>query len=262
MLIELPLEKYDILYNIKELHLFPIISSVIYIKQKGTIYVDNIESPQIIYIIHKSSFSYLYNSVPINADEFLHFLVSNNKIPQYSHIYKAEKELILSAERNEQINIRIRKRVRMKGMPSENFILPSLPSKFTIKNISDIPLNDFSSFNLSITEKYWDTIDDMKKEGLGWVVYDNTKPVTICYTPSIVNNNCETDILTMPEYRGKGLGLIAGMYLLKSCVEKNINMEWDVFTDNIPSIKIGEKFGFIPYFKYDFLSIFKKNTIL
>ncbi len=258
MLIELPLEKYDSLYKIKEFQLFPIITSVIYLKQKGTIYVDNIENPQIVYIIHKSSFSYLYNSIPINFDELLYFLIFNNKTPQYSHIYNAEKELLICAEKNEDINIKIRKRIRMKGMPSMDFNLPNLPKGYSVKHISDIPLDDFSSFNLSITEKYWESIEEMKTEGLGWVVYHNTKPVTICYTPCIVNNNCETDILTLPEYRGKGLGWIAGMYLLKSCVEKNVNMEWDVFVDNIPSIKIGEKFGFKPYFEYDFLSIYKK----
>lgn len=258
MLTKLPKEKYKLVYNIKEFDLFPVIASVIYLKQQGNIYVDNVNDPKIVFVIHKCAFSYLYTKDKyIDYKELLNFLYSENSIPQYFHIYNSSQSLVDFSKNQTTINIKHRKRMRMNGN-LKDFDIPDMKG-FDAKTIAQIDINVLSQFNLSFIEKFWSSQEDFVNQGYGYVIMDKNKPACIWYTLCVVNNNCETDILTMPEYRGKGLATVAGRLLLKSFAEKGIKMDWDVFEDNIPSIKIGERFGYKPYFHYDFLSIFKKS---
>lgn len=259
-MVVLPPDKYYLLYILEKVNLFPIIASVVYLKQDGKIFVDNINNPKIVFIIHKSSFSYLYTSKEIiDYTGLFDFFSSDNYIPQYFHIYDASANLISSIQEYGKFNSKIRKRMRMQGPPCFDKFNDIDMNDYNVKSIDDIDSKELSVFNLSFIEKYWNSIDDFIKNGFGWVILMDNKPVSIWYTLCVLNNNCETDILTLPEYRGKGLASITGYYILKTCIERNVNMDWDVFTDNIPSIKIGEKFCYKPYFYYNFLSIFNKD---
>jgi GNAT superfamily N-acetyltransferase len=261
MLVELPNNEYHLLHKIEKINIFPIIASVVYLKQDGKIFVDNVQNPKVFFIIHKSSFSYLHNpNDTLNYDEFWDFFATNINVPQYIHIYDASSSLINYIQKRTGFNTRTRARMRMKGIPNFENLKNTANKQHLIKSINKIDIKTLDVFKLNFIKKYWNTIDDFLKEGFGWVIFENSNPISIWYTLCVVNHNCETDIFTLPEYRGKGLASITGNYILKTCLERGVNMDWDVFTDNIPSIRIGEKFGYKPYFYYDLLSVFNINT--
>jgi RimJ/RimL family protein N-acetyltransferase len=258
MLKRLQSKLYSIIHNIPEMDLFPIISSVINSKQSGIIYVDNFINPNIILVLHKSNFGYLHVSkdYQVNYEKLLDFIYSEINIPQYFHLYNSSAELIEKVQLRQDFNCKIRDRMRMNRVKPYK-VLDTNTFDFTAKTIHDIDINELTVFNLEFIEKFWTSKDSFLKDGFGWVIYDQNKPVSIFYTLCVVNKNSETDILTLPEYRGKGLASIAGNLILNTLEERDINMDWDVFEDNIPSVRIGEKFGFSPYFRYKFLSMFK-----
>jgi hypothetical protein len=258
MLIELPQERYELVRNIKEAKVFPIINSVICRKQEGKIFVDSEKEPAIAFIAHKSAFCYLYTRNELASfDPLFSFLHSNASIPGYFHIYNPPPNLMQQVVKFKGFNNRIRDRVRMKRTkPLRN--ISGLTKLFeTVKSISEIDQKDILSFNLGITEKYWQSMEDFVKNGYGWVAYVKDKPAAIYYTVCLVNKNAEVDIFTVPEFLGRGLAVLAGMKFLQDMDQKGINIDWDAFTDNTPSIKLGEGFGYTPYLNYPLLSLFK-----
>ena len=255
---KLPVEKYNLLYNVDELKLFPMITAVVRRIQSGNIFVDNINDPKTFFIIHKSARAYLYTTDPSpDYKAFLSFVHSNDEIPQYFHIYNASAPLVAAAQDRTDINIRVRDRMRMRKTSATDVSGKVDMNGFTAKRIDDAELKDLEAFNINFTEIFWDSMEDFVNTGIGWVIYDNGKPMTLWYAVCVANNNCESDLVTLPEYRGKGSATIAGVLLLKTLDEKGVTMDWDVFPDNIPSVKLAERYKYETYFNYTFLSIFK-----
>lgn len=260
VLIELPMEKYSLVYNIKEFDVFPMIASVIYRLQSGKVYVDNMEKPEIVYIVHKSGFSYLYTAKEIDYSEFITFLYNNDYTPQYSHIFNASEELVAAAKKDARVNVKEKTKMRMNGEPQfDNFKNIELGEGYTIKRVTEVDRTVLAAFNLDFIERFWDSVEDFLKYGFGWVIMEGDKPACIWYTVAVVNNNCESDLITLEDFRGRGLASIAGVYVNKTCMERGINMDWNVLTDNVPSIKIAEKFGKKTYMVYTELSLFKNK---
>jgi RimJ/RimL family protein N-acetyltransferase len=261
MLVQLPQDKYHLVYNLGQLTVFPIIASVVYLKQDGKIFVDDIDNPRIVFVIHKNSFSYLYSKDDLNYNELFNFFSSGSDIPQYFHIYDTNEKIINAAQQYKGFNIKIRKRMRMKGPPDFAQFADMNINGSVIKNIDEVDFSDLAAFGTNFIEQYWNTADKLVNEGFGCVIYFKNKPASICYTACVVNNDCEVDILTLPEYRGNGLARLVAFCFFKTGVSRGINMYWDVFTDNIPSIRTAEVFGYKPYYLYDFLSIFVKGKL-
>ena len=259
MLTLLPKEKYHLAYNIPEVNLFPVIASIIYEVQDGKVYVDNKEEPNIIFITHKCSFSYLHiGAQSVNYSALLDFFYSNNDLPQYFHVYDTQNIFEEAVKKDVRFNVKIRDRVRMEGSydsiddPSIN-----LDAKYGIKSIQQLSIDDLEAFSLSLISSFYSSIDDFLKNSIGWAITHNDKAVAMWYTLCVVNNNCDGDIWTDPQYRGLGFATIMGKKILKSYKEQGIRMDWDVFIDNYPSAKIGENFNYKPYHPYRFTSIYK-----
>jgi hypothetical protein len=258
MYVELPKERYQLLHGVKELSLFPLITAVIYGIQTGKVFVDSMEHPKSFYIIHKSARSYFYTTDPkVDYKAFLDFIYSNDYVPQYFHIYNASEGLIAAAKEQPNINIRQRDRMRMRKTDRTDISGPVDLHGFTAKRIDEADRKDLEAFGISFTDIFWDSMEDFANTGIGWVIYDDGKPMTLWYAVCVANKNCESDLVTLPEFRGKGAATIAGNLLLRTLDEKGVNMDWDVFPDNIPSIKLAERYNYETYFEYQFLSIFK-----
>jgi len=258
MLTELPREKYELTHAIEALQAFPIIASVIYRKQKGRVFVDTIDKPKTIFISHKSGFCYLYTEdEKLNYKKLLDFLIAEDSIPQYFHVYHANDGLVKEAQHRKDINIKVRPRMRLQRTRKIGPEAVTEMNEFTAISTKKIDIKELSVFNLNFIEKFWESVEDFVQNGFGWVILHEGKPVSIFYTVSVAIKDCEGDILTLPDYRGKGLATMAESLFLQTCDEKGIVMGGDVFLDNIPSIRIQEKYGYMPWFNYNFLSVFK-----
>lgn len=55
----------------------------------------------------------------------------------------------------------------------------------------------------------------------------------------------EVDIMTDSNYRGKGLANIVAEQFIDHCLSRNIQPRWDCDVDNVASINLGSKLGFI-----------------
>jgi len=238
---------------------FPIIDSVFTCKQEGRIFVNDLVKPTVYFIIHKSNFAFSYCEIATenNFNQLKELFLKESKIPKYFHLYDASNYLIKYLTETPEFNIVVRERMRMKGKFID-FKEDEIEKPYSIKNISKIKLSDLEKLKITNVLNFWKSLNEFKNNAIGYVIFDEDKPCSIWYTLSISDNNCETDIYTIDEYRGKGLASYLGHKILNKLNDSKITMDWDVFCDNIPSIKIAEKYHYKTYFKYKFLSVYNK----
>lgn len=258
MLHELNSSEYGALKGIAEIERFPMTAAVVYGLQNGHIYVDDANTPGLYLIINKSGRGYLYLTAEhVDYARLLDFMWRCDDIPDYFHISNASEELIAAATAYDKVNTKVRMRMRMQKTEEtdESGIIDM--RGLTAKRIDEVDNKDLLAFGVDFVKVSWKSIEEMKATGIGWVIYENDIPITLWYPMSVANYNSETDIITLPEFRGKGSATVGCALILKTLKEKGVRMDWDLFQDNIPSLKLAHHFKYETYFPYTFLSIFK-----
>ena len=62
----------------------------------------------------------------------------------------------------------------------------------------------------------------------------------------MADGQVEVDVLTQPEYRGKGLGRSVVLAFTARCLESGLKPAWDCFTNNAGSMALARSCGFVP----------------
>ncbi len=259
MLQKLSKNKYQILIRIPDLFKFPLVGAVMEKKQYGIVYVDNNINPQIVFIIHKAGFSYLYNNVArIDYEQLINFLISEKDIPVYFHLYDPPKELINYSLGNEKLGVKVRNRIQLRYNRKDIDVERYRPEGPVIaKNIDKENFDSLDIFDLQLSNKFWSSREDFLKEGYGFfLTNEENYPIAMCYSTCISNNLAEVDIITRQEYQRLGLAKYAAALFIAKGLKKNIITNWDCFEENKGSLKTANKLGFEEIKKYSFLSLY------
>lgn len=84
--------------------------------------------------------------------------------------------------------------------------------------------------------------EDFLKRGIGMVITCNNEIVSGASSYSIYNGGIEIQVDTKPDYRRKGLALIASAALIIACRERNIYPNWDAANEE--SVHMATKLGY------------------
>lgn len=131
-----------------------------------------------------------------------------------------------------------------------------IPKEFTVKKIDPDIIQQSGEFNEKYYEKYWGSVSNFLKNGFGYCVLHNDTIVSECTTIFRAENLAELDIITMSEWKGKGLAKVAAQSFINHCIEKNITPRWDCSVDNPASISMANTMGFENPTRY---SVFAKT---
>jgi RimJ/RimL family protein N-acetyltransferase len=252
---ELLYSEYSKLDKVKDNLTFPIISSVLENKQNGKVFFELNNQFEIIFIFHKSNYSYLIVEGDIRKAyyAFFEFVKVNIDLPKYFHVYDCSDEFINLID--EHVNYRIRERIKLKYTKGRIELSP-VGNEVKLVDITELNTEILLKSELNIYTSFWNDIKDLQQNGFGVVLINNTNPVAICYSASIGHNSTEVDIKTRSGHEGKGYGKIITQAFVNMSVERNLIPEWDCFSDNVPSIKIAKHIGFEMYKTYKFISLF------
>lgn len=85
-----------------------------------------------------------------------------------------------------------------------------------------------------------------QKDYLVWGVMFDNNPIGVCGLKNISDNDCEYwGYIGEKRYWGKGIGSEIIQLMINKAVELNLNYVWlKVKEENIPALKLYEKFGF------------------
>ena len=237
---------------------FPIIQSVIDGVQQGSIFIN---SQNDCWVLHKAGFSevFLKNDA---GTEWIDFIAGSMKLPQYFHLYNPAGKLINYLQlRNETFNIRVRGRIQLsyENQSPIKDSLNDLDDGFTLSNITNNNFESLSVFNLDLGSKFWKSKNEFIKHALGVVVSNKEDmPVSLCYAAAVADQRAEIDVVTLENYRGKGLAKTVVNSFINSCMANNLFPNWDCFEDNTSSLDAALKLGFFKNKFYNFISVYRK----
>ncbi|MEK3981508.1 GNAT family N-acetyltransferase [Psychrobacillus sp. FSL K6-2836] len=118
-------------------------------------------------------------------------------------------------------------------------------SDFDVTNINQYLIEHCLEFDKKYYDEYWDSTDNFLQNGIGFCVKDGERIISGGVSIFKSKNYAEVDIITDSNYRGKGLASIVAEQFMDYCLSQNIQPRWDCDVDNIASINLGSKLGFI-----------------
>jgi GNAT superfamily N-acetyltransferase len=119
-----------------------------------------------------------------------------------------------------------------------------LSNYYSLKNFNSNILRKSDNFNESYILEYWGTESNFSENGLGICIMDGENIVAECVSIFHSGKTAEIDIITNPNYRGRGLGTIVGQEFIKQCLAENVLPAWDCDNDNKSSKVLANKLGF------------------
>ena len=118
-------------------------------------------------------------------------------------------------------------------------------SVFNVTTINQYLIEHCLEFDEKYYEEYWDSTENFLQNGIGFCVMDGERIISEGVSIFKSSNYAEVDIITDSNYRGKGLASIVAEQFINYCVSHNIHPRWDCDVDNVASINLGSKLGFI-----------------
>lgn len=131
-----------------------------------------------------------------------------------------------------------------------------IPAGFTIEGINKDLIRQCEKFDDEYYKEYWGSVDKFINNGFGYCILYNGKIVSICTSIYVGGGYAEIDIFTHPDFRGKGLGILAAAAFIEHCIENGIKPSWDCAIDNLQSCKLASRLGFMSNEQY---SIYIRN---
>jgi RimJ/RimL family protein N-acetyltransferase len=146
----------------------------------------------------------------------------------------------------------------------------ALPDGFTVHKV-DAALLDCPSVQIpeELTDfcdidGMWFSRDDFLARGGGMAVVHEGRVVSWCVADLALDDVVEVGIITLPDYRRRGLAAIATAAMVEDCLRRGFTrVNWQCNQDNVGSWKTAEKVGFkrrqfytYYYFMFDLLDHF------
>lgn len=200
----------------------------------GQAYVDDIDNPQIAFlIVRRFCFisgnidnSKLKELIDNNFKEYI--LIPNDNICK--SIDELYKNKIYKLERYS-----IKKEVKFDLLKLRQYA-QNISKEFTIKRIDDNLEKRIKDENfIAIT-------DDYKKYGIGFCCLNNDKIIGVASSNIFYKDGIEVNIKVKEDYRRKGIATALASKLIIACLEENKKVSWDAA--NMNSVKLAQKLGF------------------
>lgn len=209
----------------------------------GKTYVDNLESPSKAICVLNMSWTYISDDADFKwIEESLQEIIKNTWIQV---IWNIEKRPVTPLEKNE-------KRV----------VIPRF--EYTQrKEISEKPKSvELTAFNADLYEKLpWKNFhnsvygsrENFFNKTFGFYSLENGEICSECEAAFIANGYTEIGIITSEKKRRQGFAFAACIRTLEEINKRGLKPIWACDKENIESIKLAEKLGFINPYEYDFI---------
>jgi len=245
MMAPLPVAQHEHAYNLylREPFFFPLIGAVLSGEQDGAVYADKPQAPAAIYAEHAFGFAQLFGerAPAFEKDLERHLLRDKSFAAPKARLYAPRIPDFLAAE-----ELRTLRSERRRFFPSAVPDAPPAPPPGVA--ISEVKAANVAMVHDSfgVVDRFWRSADDFVRKSLAVLILAGGEPAALCYAAAIADNKAETDSLTLPPFRGRGLGTLAILHFACRCRERSLTPLTDVFTNNAPSMAMCVSAGFRP----------------
>jgi RimJ/RimL family protein N-acetyltransferase len=239
----LTLKQHDKAYSayLREKLFFPLIGAVLSGEQDGVVYADNPHDPAAIYVEHAFGFAQLFGERALAFErELEHYLLRDRSFSAAkARLYAPVVPDFLATE-----ELRPLRSERQRFFPSATPANPPAVSP-------DVVVAEVSAANVDgvhsafgVVDRFWRSPEDFVRKSLAVLVLFKGEPASLCYAAAIADNKAEIDVLTLPSFRGRGLGKLAVLHFVRFCREHARTPLWDCFTNNVASMALCASAGF------------------
>ncbi len=239
---------------------FPLILAVIQGQQYGQIFVDQQEPPQSAVVI--TNFGFMCSLGTEQNDGFnasLAELLGNRGSlrPSYLLWYvpptlwqdRLDNVTPSSAKRRERV------RLTFRADRADYLVAPAqCPAGFELKNLDADLIPQTEQLGVKLESRFWASAADFSENSLGVCLVRGAEIVSLCYAAAIADGLAEIDVVTHPDYRGRGLGILVAQQFIRECLRRGIVPTWDCFVSNSASLKLAHRLGFIETLAYPLYS--------
>lgn len=239
----------------REVVIFPLILAVVQQKQRGWAFVDDPIQPASAIVMNNFGFMQFIGAKNF-GDDFIEFFKSpKTSLPSYLLWYSPPRQIqkLLDGFTNEHVRRRQRARFVLTKQIIENPV--ECPTGFKVRYLDKDLIKKTLRFKLDIDSRFWASTDDFLEHGIGACIMKASEIISVCYSACVVDNLAEIDVVTLEEYRGMGLAIVAAQNFMSECMRRGLTPTWDCFVNNTASMELAAKLGFEKeqtYFFYSF----------
>ncbi len=103
----------------------------------------------------------------------------------------------------------------------------------------------FDSIDGRITPHFsWGNAEEFTRNGVGYCIMHEGRPASWAFSAAVSSDELDIGIETSPDYRHKGLAVLAAEQMIRYCIEQGKRPVWACDTGNTASRRLAEKLGF------------------
>ncbi len=129
-----------------------------------------------------------------------------------------------------------------------------LPSDCLIRPIDDRLLQKDHLENLDSVigwiHSFWHSVEDFIETGFGFCLVQDRAVASWCLTVYAVDRDVELGLATGPRYRNRGYATLVAAACVEYSVARGCKLHWHCDEENLPSIRVAEKVGFLNPARY------------
>ncbi|OEH91966.1 GNAT family N-acetyltransferase [Bacillus solimangrovi] len=130
----------------------------------------------------------------------------------------------------------------------------SVENKYKIYSLGDEKVNyqEFSNWTYynDVLTDFWGDITKLLNKGNCYYAVDGLEIIGICYSGFVTSNTKTIGLETDEKYRNQGIGYHLAMNCISDILDEGKLLWWDCMKENLPSIALAEKLGFVKKEEY------------
>lgn len=238
---------------------FPLISAVIRRKQRGRVFASAASPASAAFVVNDFGFAYLFGAGDEKFDAGLEQLLATPGAlgPSYLLWYHPPSgwRARLDALGPDLVRRRGRVRFEFRGELDQWLGGPvECPAGFELKGLTPALIPGTEKLGVQLATRFWASAEDFAENGLGVCVTEGDEVVSLCYAAAVADGLAEVDVVTLPEYRGRGLAGVVTRQFINECLRRGVAPTWDCFDYNAGSLRLAEGLGFAELYHYPFYS--------
>lgn len=235
---------------------FPIIGAVLAGTQDGIVYGNHPREPGQLYVEHSFGFSQVFGVPdPVFESDLADYLLENKsfsapKVRLYgSYLPGFLKDDAYAPMRS----IRQRFIIEPDAIRRDMAHPAVRQTDATITGIDETNIDEAES-TFGVVERFWRSRRDFISNARAVAAMLDGRLVSVCYAAAEADGRAEIDVITLDEYRGRGLARLVASHFMKRCLEQSVSPLWDCYTNNSGSMALARSLGFYapcrPYLFY------------
>ena len=226
---------------------FPLVAAVLSGAQAGVAFGDDPDKPSQVYAEHHFGFSQVFGPSHAGFEADLERYLLDEKAFGIPKVRLYAPTLLPFQKREEMKRVESWRQRFFLDQQAYAEVRAKLSLDHTSWQSTRVKASDLSDIEeqFGLLGRFWPDAGSFEEHAHAHLLRCDGKAAAICYAAALENAKAEIDVLTLPEYRGKGYAIRVVADFVDECLALGIEPLWDCFTNNAGSMALRARMGFL-----------------